>query len=184
MEKCDMKVLYPMLVKSYNHLHLVEDVAYGSINQDVDQDCGLDIFQTIGNNIKTTKEIVTRELLDFKRFHVDVKDIKNPFQQCKKHESRFHVVGFLAKKILGIVGYQIEIECIFSLARILTSLRRYQLQSKNLNKFIFVIQYWPNDFRVGCNVPSTLVEFIEKEELEEFEGEFEREEIVDMNSSY
>jgi hypothetical protein len=33
-------------------------------------------------------------------------------------------------------------------------------------------------------VPSTLVEFIEKEELEEFEGEFEREEIVDMNSSY
>jgi hypothetical protein len=30
------------------------------------------------NNAKTTKEIVTRELLDFRRFHVDVKDIKEP----------------------------------------------------------------------------------------------------------
>jgi hypothetical protein len=31
------------------------------------------------NNVETTKEIVARELLDFRRFHVDVKDIKNPF---------------------------------------------------------------------------------------------------------
>jgi hypothetical protein len=30
------------------------------------------------NNIKTTKEIVTRELLDFRSFHVDMKDIKKP----------------------------------------------------------------------------------------------------------
>jgi hypothetical protein len=29
------------------------------------------------NNIGTIMEIVTRELLDFKRFHVNVKDIKN-----------------------------------------------------------------------------------------------------------
>jgi hypothetical protein len=34
----------------------------------------------IDNNAKTTKGIITRELLDFKKFHVDVKDIKNPFQ--------------------------------------------------------------------------------------------------------
>jgi hypothetical protein len=38
-------------------------------------------------------------------------------------------------------------------------------------------------------MPSTLVEFIEKDEIveeesEEFEMEFEREEIVDMNSLY
>jgi hypothetical protein len=30
------------------------------------------------NNTKIAKEIVKRELLDFKRFHVDVKDIKKP----------------------------------------------------------------------------------------------------------
>jgi hypothetical protein len=68
-----------MLVKSYNHLQLVRDVAFGFVNQDVDHDCGLDNFQMIDNNAKTTKEIA-RELLDFRRFHVDVKDIKNHFQ--------------------------------------------------------------------------------------------------------
>ncbi len=82
-----------------------------------------------------------------------------------------------------------KLNAFFSLARILTSLRRYQLQSKKLDKLIFVSQYWPNEFRVGCNMPSTLVDLIEKdeiveEELEEFEGEFEREEIVDMNFLY
>jgi hypothetical protein len=56
------------------------------------------------NNTKTPKEIVTRELLDFKRFHVDVKDIKNLLQWWEKHESRFFAIGFLAKQILGIVG--------------------------------------------------------------------------------
>ncbi len=58
-----------------------------------------------------------------------------------------------------------------------------------MDKLIFVSQNWPNDFRVRCNMPSTLAKFIKKdeiieEELEEFEGEIEREEIVDMNSLY
>ncbi len=75
---------------------------------------------------------------------------------------------------------------IFFLARILTSLRRHQLQFENLDKLNFVSQNWPNDPKVGCNMPSTLVEFIKKdeivkEELEEFEGKIEREEIIDMN---
>jgi hypothetical protein len=68
----------------------------------------------------------------------------------------------------------------------LTSLRRHQLQFENLDKLNFVSQNWPNDPKVGCNMPSTLVEFIKKdeivkEELEEFEGKIEREEIIDMN---
>jgi hypothetical protein len=32
------------------------------------------------DNVEITKEIVIKELLDFKKFHVDVKDIKNLFQ--------------------------------------------------------------------------------------------------------
>jgi hypothetical protein len=67
---------------------------------------------------------------------------------------------FFAKQILRIVGSQIETECIFSLVGILTSFRRCRLQSKNLDKSIFVSQNWPNDPRVGCNMPSILVEFI------------------------
>jgi len=120
---------------------------------------------------------------------VDVEDIKNLLQWWEKDESKFPKVSFLARQILGIVGSQIEIECIFSLVGILTSLRRYQLQSEILDKLIFFSQNWPNDLRVGCNMPSTMVEFIEKdeiveEELEEFVGEFEREEIEDMNFLY
>jgi hypothetical protein len=117
------------------------------------------------NNVKTVKEIVTRELLDFRRFHVDVKDIKNPSQWWEKHEFKFHVVGFFAKQILRIGGSQIEIEHIFSLLGILTCLRRYWLQSKTLDKLIFINQNWPNDHKVRCNMPSTLVEFIEKNEI-------------------
>jgi hypothetical protein len=104
------------------------------------------------NNVETTKEIVTRELLDFRRFHVDVKNTKNPLQWWEKHEFGFLVISFLAKQILGIVSSQIETECIFCVAGILTSLRRCWLQSENLNKLIFVSQNWPNDPRVGCNM--------------------------------
>jgi hypothetical protein len=52
----------------------------------------------MNNNAKTTKEIVRRELLDFKRFHVDVKNIKNPLQWWEKHEFGFHVLVFLQNK--------------------------------------------------------------------------------------
>ncbi len=67
-----------MLLKSHNHLRLIGDVAFSSTSQDVDQDYGLNIFQMTSNNVKIAKEIVKRELLDFKRFLVDVKDIKKP----------------------------------------------------------------------------------------------------------
>jgi len=43
-QQYDRKILYPVLVKSYNHLHLVENVASSFVDQDVYKDCGLDIF--------------------------------------------------------------------------------------------------------------------------------------------
>jgi hypothetical protein len=70
------------------------------------------------------KEIITRELFNFRRFHVDVKNIKNPLQWWEKHESKFPTFGFLVKQILKIIGSQIETKCIFSFVAILTSLRR------------------------------------------------------------
>jgi len=56
------------------------------------------------------KEFVTREQSIFKRYQVDPKDIKCPFQWWGKHEAMFPTIGFLACQILGIVGSQIEIE--------------------------------------------------------------------------
>ncbi len=50
---------------------------------------------------------------------------------------------------------------------------------------IFVSKNWPSDPRDGCKPPSNLIELIQKnlcfeEELEEFEGSFERDEIADI----
>jgi hypothetical protein len=39
------------------------------------------------NNVETTKKIVSKGLLDFKRFHVDVKDIKKPFSNGGRNMS-------------------------------------------------------------------------------------------------
>jgi hypothetical protein len=61
-----------------------------------------------------------------------VKDIKCPFKQWEEYEIMFHTIGFLVHKILGIVELEIEVEMIFSLARILTNLRRFHLQLDNL----------------------------------------------------
>jgi hypothetical protein len=56
----------------------------------------------------------------------------------ENHESMFPIVSFCARQILRIVGSQIEIERIFSLARIFINLRRCCLQLENLDKLIFV----------------------------------------------
>ncbi len=91
------------------------------------------------------KEIVTKELLDFKRFHVNLKEINNPLQWWEKHESRFPKVISFARQILGTRGSQIENERIFSLAEILTNLKRCCLQSENIDKLNFVSQIWHNE---------------------------------------
>jgi hypothetical protein len=92
----------------------------------------------------------------------------------------FPTIGLLAWQTLGIVGSQIKIERIFSLASILTNLRRCSLQLENLEEKKFVNKNWPNDVKVVCKSFNDLVEFIEKneqleEKLQEFEGEFEQE---------
>jgi hypothetical protein len=86
---------------------------------------------------------------------------------------------------LEIVGSQIETKRIFSLARILTNLRRCHLQTNFLEKLIFVNKNWPNDLRIGCESPFNLLEFLERDmalvqELEKFEGEFEKDEVVEV----
>jgi hypothetical protein len=70
------------------------------------------------------------------------------------------------------------------LARILNNFRRYCLYIENLKKLIFVNKNWPNDSRIGCQSPSNLINFLEKDinvekELEEFEGDFEKYEVVE-----
>ncbi len=68
---------------------------------------------------------------------------------------------------------------------ILINLRRHCLQTENLEKLIFVNKNWPNDPKIGCKSPCKLLKFFERDmylekELEKFEGEFEKDEVVEM----
>jgi hypothetical protein len=105
----DRRTLYPMLLKCYHHLHLTTK-SIGCVDQTSDEDFCLDIFQHIATINELSKEFVTMELLIFRHYQVDPKDIKCPFQWWGKHEAMFPTIGFLAPKILGIVRSQIEIE--------------------------------------------------------------------------
>ncbi len=64
---------------------------------------------------------------------------------------------------------------------ILINMRRHCLQSKNLEKFIFVNKNWPNDCRVGCKSPSNLSKLIGIDaNLEEKLEKIEKDENVNL----
>jgi hypothetical protein len=104
---------------------MIESV--GCVNQIGDEDSSLDIFQQIPSTNDPSKELVTKVLLIFRHYQMDLKDIKCLLQWWGKHEAMFFIVGFLPCQILSIVGSQIETKRIFSLVGILTNLRRCRL---------------------------------------------------------
>jgi hypothetical protein len=54
----------------------------------------LDIFEQTASTSELAKELVKRKLLVFKRYQMDVKDIKCPLQWWHKHEAMFPTIGF------------------------------------------------------------------------------------------
>jgi hypothetical protein len=110
------------------------------------------------NTSELATKLNNRELFIFMHYQMDVKDIKCPLQWWDKHESVF-LVGFCVKQILRIIEFQIEMNKVFSLIKVLNSLKRC-LQSKNLDKMIFVNKNWLIDPNIGCKSRSSLVELI------------------------
>ncbi len=88
------------------------------VDERVEEDMSLNIFEMTTSTSEPTMELVNSEFLFFRNYQVDVKNIKCPLQSWEKHENMFPTIGFCAKQILGIIGSQIEIEKIFSLAKI------------------------------------------------------------------
>jgi hypothetical protein len=96
---------------------------------------------------------VNKELLAFKQYQVNGKDIKCPLQWWEKHETMFPTIGFLAHQILRIYSSQIEIKIILYLIGILINLKEWFLQlnnSKKLDKLVVVNKKWLNNPKVGC----------------------------------
>lgn len=75
-------------------------------NQNIffNQDCNLNIFEHIASTSEPTKEFVNKELLIFKQYQVNVKNMKYPFQRWEKHQLVLLTIGFLACQILNIIG--------------------------------------------------------------------------------
>ncbi len=67
-----------MLFKCYYHLHPLVEFERGVVDQRVEEDMIFDIFEMTTNTSDPTMELVNRELLIFKHYQVDVKDIKCP----------------------------------------------------------------------------------------------------------
>ena len=93
------------------------------------------------------------------------------------NEASFPCVGFLARQYLGILGSQIETERIFSVASILTNLRRSRLGLENINNLIMIYKNWPSDSQTDCKLYEHLADFYTAEAaiLEENEDEFAQE---------
>jgi hypothetical protein len=65
-----------MLIKCYERLHplsFASPINSQSSSMDVDVRCSLDIFKMVDSNIELTKERITQEILQFKRFMLMLK---------------------------------------------------------------------------------------------------------------
>jgi hypothetical protein len=74
-------------------------------NMQTDEESSLDIFEMPFRTNEPTKEVVNKELLMFRRFQVDFKEIKCPLEWWAKKMSLLPTMAFLAHQILGIVGF-------------------------------------------------------------------------------
>jgi hypothetical protein len=103
-EKYDRKSLYPILVKCHEHLHPLVRSERNFVDHDIFcHDCNLDTFEQTTSTNEPVEKLVKKELLIFKKYQLDVKDIKCLFQWWQKHETMFLIVGFLVQHILGII---------------------------------------------------------------------------------
>jgi hypothetical protein len=61
---------------------------------------------------------------------------------------------------MGVVGSQIGIERIFSMAKVIIGLRRCQIGIEHLDKLVLIMKNWPDDLRFGCtNGPKSFEKF-------------------------
>jgi hypothetical protein len=100
--------LFPMLLKCHYHLHVFVEFERGVVDQRVEKENNLDIFEMIASTSEHATKLINRELLIFRHYQVDVKNIKCLLQWWEKYESMFPTIGFYARQISKVVGSQIE----------------------------------------------------------------------------
>ncbi len=81
-EECNNKILYPMLVKCYHHLHPLIDNGSAFTKEKIVENCNLDIFEMTINMSELAKELINKQrVVDIQKYQVNVKEIiKCPLQ--------------------------------------------------------------------------------------------------------
>jgi hypothetical protein len=92
--------LYLMLAKCHEYLHHLVRWDRNCVDQD--------IFEQIASTNEPIEKLVKRELLVFKRYELDVKDIKCPLQWWQKHETMFATIRFLADKFWVLLDFKLK----------------------------------------------------------------------------
>jgi hypothetical protein len=65
------------------------------VNMQTGEENNFDICEMFTRINEPAKEVVNKESLMFRRFQVDVKDVKCPVERWTKHKSLFSIVAFL-----------------------------------------------------------------------------------------
>jgi hypothetical protein len=91
------------------------------------------IFGVGASMEESSHAFVVVELSLFRRLYVSPTTCVDPLAWWWIHGTRFPKVSFFAKQILKILGSQIETECVFNLAKVLTTLKPYRLQVDKLD---------------------------------------------------
>jgi hypothetical protein len=78
-----------MFLKCYYHLHPLVESKEGVVDQRVEEDNNLNIFEMIINTSEPTTELINTELLILRHYQMDVKNIKFPLQWWEKMKACF-----------------------------------------------------------------------------------------------
>jgi len=122
------------------------------------------VFGSFVSIEKTTMGLIKAELSLFKRITVLI-NLFSPFTLWAEHEQQFPNLIYFARQVMGIVGCQIEIERIFNMTGVITSLKHCQLGIENLDKLVLIMKNWLDDPKFDyTNGPKSFEKFLNFED--------------------
>lgn len=143
----DMQVVLPLLMQCFKRLHPTAES-----QQPVTPVSENSIFGAQASAEEVILSQLKSELSLFRRLHVADGECDGPLLWWREHEKEFPNVAFLARQILGIVGSQVELERLFSISGVITSLQRRKLGMDklgmdNLESLVLISKNWPDETR-------------------------------------
>jgi hypothetical protein len=143
----DMQVVLPLLMQCFKRLHPTAES-----QQPVTPVSENSIFGAQASAEEVILAQLKSELSLFRRLHVADGECDGPLLWWREHEKEFPNVAFLARQILGIVGSQVELERLFSISGVITSLQRRKLGidklgMDNLESLVLISKNWPDETR-------------------------------------